>query len=465
MTGANYLLENNGTRLLVDCGLNQGTMYAEELNYQPFPYDPKEINYVFITHSHIDHIGRLPKLYKDGFHGKVYATIATRDLVEVALPDNLNKILEEAKQMAHEPLFTKKDVAGLMSLVEGVFYNEPIELGNGMSAVFHDAGHILGSAIVEIRWQANRQLPIANRQAREENFSDIIKIFFSGDLGNPPTPLLRPTEQIRDADYMVVESAYGDRVHEKREERKNRLVSIITETINRKGVLMIPSFAVERTQELLFTLNELFNSKHIPKVPVFVDSPLAIKMTEVYRKHSEYFNKETAYLIDSGDDVFNFPDLKLTITTEESKAINDVPAPKIIIAGSGMSQGGRIIHHERRYLSDPKSTILFIGYQVDGSLGRRIQKGESPVRILGEEVAVNCNIETISSYSAHADQPQLLRWVAASTGRDGNSVGHLKKAFVVQGEEESAKTLANLIHDNLGVEAVAPMGGAAVELD
>lgn len=452
VTGANYLLQHNGAKLLVDCGLNQGTMYAEELNYQLFPYNPKEIGYVFITHSHIDHIGRLPKLYKDGFRGKVYTTTATRDLMEVALPDNLNKILDEAKQMGHAPLFTKKDVTGLMGLVEGVFYNEPVELGDGIVATFHDAGHILGSAIVEIRWPS----PTINHQL--STISGIRKIYFSGDLGNPPTPLLRPTEQIHDADYIVVESAYGDRAHEAREERKNRLISVIAETVRREGVLMVPSFAVERTQELLFTLNELFNAKHIPRVPVFVDSPLAIKMTEVYRRHPEYFNKETAYLIDSGDDVFHFPGLKLTITTEESKAVNDVPAPKIIIAGSGMSQGGRIVHHELRYLPDPNSTILFVGYQVDGSLGRRIQKGDSPVKILGQAVPVRCRIETISSYSAHADQPALLRWVASSKNT-------LKKTFVVQGEEESAKTLANLMHDNLGLDAVAPVEGENFNLD
>lgn len=470
VTGANYLLENDGQKLLVDCGLNQGTMYAEELNYREFPYDPKEIKYVFVTHSHIDHIGRLPKLYKNGFRGKVYTTTATRDLMNVALPDNLNKILGEAKDMGHEPLFTKKDVTGLMGLVEGVFYNEPVELDNGISAVLHDAGHILGSSIIEIRWIRNFQSPIPNFQTNSKFKTQNLKpqaknqelktkkIYFSGDLGNPPTPLLRPTEQIHDANYIVIESAYGDRAHEAREERKNRLISVITETIKRGGTLMVPSFAVERTQELLFTLNELFNAGHIPKVPVFVDSPLAIKMTEVYRRHPEYFNKETSYLINSGDDVFNFPDLRMTVTTEESKKINDIRGPKIIIAGSGMSQGGRIIHHELHYLQDQKNTILFIGYQVDGSLGRRIQKGDSPVRILGQDIPVRCRIETISSYSAHADQPALLRWVS-------NSKDSLKKVFVVQGEEKPAKTLANLIHENLGVNAVSPVEGESFELD
>ncbi len=440
VTGANYLLDSGTVKILVDCGLNQGTKYAEDLNYQPFDYKPEEIKYVFITHSHIDHIGRLPKLYKDGFRGAVYATAATRDLMAVALPDNMKQIHHEAEENRHAPLFKQEDLDGLLSLVRGADYYERIDLGNGISAVFHDAGHILGSSIVEIQWAGE---------------GGDKKIFFSGDLGNPPTPLLRPNDTISGADYVVVESAYGDRAHETHEEGKEKLISVIEGTIKRGGVLMIPSFAIERTQELLFGLNELFNTNRIPKVPVFIDSPLAIKMTAVYQRHPECFNKETMYLIKSGDDVFDFPGLKMTATTEESKMINDIPPPKIIIAGSGMSQGGRILHHEVRYLPDSNSTILFVGYQVDGSLGRRIQKGEKEVRILGQSVLVNCRIETLSGYSAHADQPGLLKWIASS--RQGNKKP--EEVFVVQGEEEAAKTLANLAHDNLGINAVAPQAG------
>ncbi len=454
VTGANYLLDTGTVKFLIDCGLNQGSKYAEDLNYQPFKYDPKEIKFVFVTHSHIDHIGLLPKLYKNGFRGKVYTTSATRDLMAVALPDNVRQIFEEAKDAGHEPLFSQEDVDGLMSLVEGVHYNETIDLGTaeeldgGLRVFFHDAGHILGSAIIEVQWRESGELK---------------KIYFSGDLGNPPTPLLRPTEAIHDADYIVVESAYGDRMHEDRTERKQKLTEVIVSTIKRGGVLMIPSFAIERTQELLFELNELLNANLIPKVPVFIDSPLAIKMTAVYKKHSEYFNKEAIYLIESGDDIFNFPGLKMTATTEESKKINDMPAPKIIIAGSGMSQGGRILHHEARYLSDPKNTILFVGYQVDGSLGRRIQAGDKEVRVMGMSVQVNCNVATISSYSAHADQKGLYDWVAGSTKFKGGT-GNLKEVFVVQGEEEASKTLANLIRENLSVQAIAPTEGQVNEL-
>lgn len=454
VTGANYLLDTGTIKFLVDCGLNQGSKYAEDLNYQAFSYDPKEIKYVFITHSHIDHIGRLPKLYKDGFRGKVYTTSATRDLMAVALPDNMRQIAQEAKDGGHEPLFNQEDLDGLMSLVEGIHYDEVIDLdvaetqdGN-LRAILHDAGHILGSAIVEIQWKEKEELK---------------KIYFSGDLGNPPTPLLKPTEAIPDANYIVVESAYGDRLHEDRTEREQKLKDVIIETISHGGVLMIPSFALERTQELLFALNNFFNEKLIPKIPVFIDSPLAIKMTAVYKKHSEYFNKDAMYLIESGDDIFNFPGLKLTATTEESKQINDVPTPKIIIAGSGMSQGGRILHHELRYLSDPNNTILFVGYQVDGSLGRRIQSGDKQVKVLGQPVEVNCHVVTISSYSAHADQKGLYEWVAGATKLKGGA-GNLKEVFVVQGEEEAAKTLANLIRENLSVEAVAPTENQSFEL-
>lgn len=440
VTGANYLLDTGRTKILVDCGLFQGRKYAEDLNYQPFQYDPSQVKYVLVTHSHIDHIGRLPKLYKDGFRGKVYATAATIDLMTVALPDNMERIAEEARQEGHASLFNQDDLDGLLALSHGVNYGEKIELDD-ISCIFHDAGHVLGSAIVEI------------------NYSDK-KLFFSGDLGNPPTPLLRPTEFIHDANYLVVESAYGDRNHEARDERRRRLVTVIKDAIKLGGVLMLPTFALERTQELLFELHQMFNRKEIPPVPVFIDSPLAIKLTEVYRKHAEYFNKNAIYLIESGDDIFNFPGLKMTPTVQESKAINEVPPPKIIIAGSGMSHGGRILHHEIRYLSDPNSTILFVGYQVDGSLGRHIQRGDKEVTIFGQSVPVNCHIENITGYSAHADQKSLLHWVTAA--KTGNK---LKKVFVVQGEEEAAKTLAELIRENIGIGAVAPIEGESFDLD
>lgn len=439
VTGANYLLQHGETKFLVDCGLNQGSKYAEDLNYKAFVYHPAELKYVFITHSHIDHVGRLPKLYKDGFRGVIYATDATIDLMSVALPDNMMQIAREASEDGHPALFDDKDLAGMLTLVRPIAYNQNIELDSGISATLYDAGHVLGSSIVEFAWEGK-------------------KLFFSGDLGNPPTPLLRPTEFVHDASYVVVESAYGDRVHEDRSGRKDHLLNIIKKTIADGGTLMIPSFALERTQELLYELNDLHNSGKIPSIPMFIDSPLAIKMTGVYEKHVHDFNM-SAVRLSENDDIFAFPGLQFTPTSDDSKRINDVPAPKIIIAGSGMSQGGRILHHERRYLPDPHSTILFVGYQVDGSLGRRIQRGEKEVRIFNETIPVRCHVETLSSYSAHADQPALLHWV-----KEANTNGSLKQVFVVQGEATSAKTLANLIHEQLAVDAFAPTENQEVEL-
>ena len=345
----------------------------------------------------------------------------------IALPDNMQHITREAEAEGHAALFDQTDLDGVMDLVKGCDYGAPIDLGGGVRAILHDAGHVLGSAIVEIQYT-----PSSDGVLR--------KIFFSGDLGNPPTPLLRPTEFVHNANYIVVESAYGDRVHEQRHERREKLARVIKETIARKGVLLIPSFALERTQDLLFELHELHTGKQIPDIPIFMDSPLAIKLTGVFEK---YFPHR-----------FEFPGIEFTLTSDQSKHINNVPAPKIIIAGSGMSQGGRILHHEKRYLSDPQNTILFVGYQVDGSLGRRIQRGENPVKIFGETVPVRCHVESLSGYSAHADQPALLHWIKEAN--TGNSLQHV---FVVQGEETAAKTLANLIHDTLGVTATVPHAG------
>ena len=465
VTGANYLLEIGNIKVLIDCGMFQGSRYSEDLNYEKFPYDPAEVDFVFITHSHTDHAGRLPKLYKEGFRGKVIATNAALDLIRKALPDNLNLIKQEAEEAGREPLFSLKDLEGVLELARGVDYEEEVEIGDGFKAVLHDAGHILGSSMVDIQYPINN--PPSHKASVDARFSNPLnilgektgKIYFTGDLGNPPTPLLKPYKFVDDASYVVIESAYGSRTHEDKAERKNILQKVIIETMQRSGVLMIPSFAMERTQELLYELNNLFNSGKIPKVPVFVDSPLATNLTEVYRKHSDYFNKETAYLVETGDDIFNFPGLKFTRTAEESKQINNVPPPKIIIAGSGMSTGGRILHHERRYLQDPNSAILFIGYQVKGSLGRRILDKEKEVKIFGEKVSVNCRVEAIGGYSAHADQQMLLEWVkAAATG------GKLKKVFVVQGEEDSSLTLARKIERALEIDAIVPKPGESFEL-
>jgi metallo-beta-lactamase family protein len=440
VTGSNYVLEVGQSKIMVDCGMFQGSSDAEEKNYEKFPFDPVSINFVFLTHSHADHTGRLPKLFKEGFRGILYATPPTLDLTRVALPNNLSLMNDEAKKGNHEPLFSEEDLAGVLSLAQPLDYGKELNLIDGVKVILHDSGHILGSAIVEIQAEGKR-------------------IYFSGDLGNPPTPLLKDFEYPEEANYILVESAYGNRVHEDRSKRREKLRTILKDTIINKGVLIIPSFALERTQELLFELNNMHNAGEIPEVPIFLDSPLAIKLTEVYQKYSKYFNKEAQGYLSTDNDVFNFPGLKYMLTTEESKQINNVPPPKIIIAGSGMSSGGRILHHERRYLSDRNSSILFLGFQAQGTLGRRIIDGAKEVKIFGENVSVNCTVKGIGGYSAHADQPTLLGWL--SKGAQG---GQLKKVFVVQGEIESATSLAAKIKEELMVDAIAPAPGQSFEL-
>lgn len=429
MTGSNYMLESRGQRILVDCGLHQGSHYAEKQNFEPFPYNPKEIKAVFITHSHIDHIGRLPKLWKDGFRGTIYSTPATKDFAELLLLDSEHILDDEAKREKKPPLYNVDDVNSVMKLWQKRSYHEAVEVGP-FRAEFYDAGHILGSAFIKIE---------------AENKS----VVFSGDLGNSPAPIIQPLEKITDADYCLVESTYGDRIHEGVDKRKEQLEDAIEDTVKSGGTLMIPTFAMERTQELLFHLHQLFSEGRIPRVPVFIDSPLAIKLTAIYKKYESSFNKETLAVAKSGDDILNFPELRLTLTTEQSKGINNVPSPKVIIAGSGMSHGGRILHHEMRYLPDPKSMVLFVGYQAHGSLGREILDGKEEVKIFGEKVAVRCKKRVIPGYSAHADQPHLLGWISAMRKT-------LKKVFVVQGEKESSDALARKIVDDLAVQAFVP---------
>ena len=439
VTGSNYLIDTGKTKVLVDCGLMQGSRHAEDQNYEPFPYDPKEITAVFVTHAHIDHSGRLPKLVKDGFTGTIFTTYPTQDLIKIMLHDSQGLIAREAEDEGRTPLYLEEDVENAVARVKGMEYGEEFTIGDDIRVRFRDAGHILGSAIIEM-W------------IREG--SDEKKIVFSGDLGNPPTPLLRPTEFIDEADYVVMESTYGDRLHEDRDERKNILEDVIEDTVLKGGVLLIPSFAIERTQELLYELNALVEHGRVPKVPIFIDSPLAIDAIDIYRKYPQYYNKEAAYLLASGDEIFRFPNLTLTRRSEESKRILQVPAPKLILAGSGMSTGGRILHHERAYLSDPHTTLLIIGYQSAGTLGRRLLEGQQEVVIFGEQIVVRAKVLAIGGYSAHADQNGLYTWLARI--QEG---GHLKKAFITHGEEAPALAFVQLLRDNMGVDAVAPMLG------
>ena len=442
VTGANYLIETANTKVLVECGLAQGDRKARDSNYKPFPYDASTVDAVLLTHAHIDHTGRVPKLFKEGFTGRIIATVPTVDLMKIMLEDSAGLLANEARREKKEALYSEADADYTADHAEGIKYGKEIKISPEIRVRFRDAGHILGSAIIEM-W--------ITEPGRDE-----VKIVFSGDLGNPPTPLLPPTEYIDKADYVLVESAYGNRLHENAQERKNILEDVIENTVSRGGTLMIPSFAIERTQELLFELNELIENHRIPRVPIFIDSPLAIKATAIYRKHESYYNKKAKYIIDSGDKVFKFPGLKFTKSTAQSKAINNVPSPKIIIAGSGMSTGGRILHHEIRYLPDPNSTLLIIGYQVYGTLGRRLLDGAKQVTIMGKKVSVRARSKAIGGYSAHADQAGLINWVKHIRG--------VKQVFVVQGEVEASTTLAQKLKDNYGIDASAPKEGDVVEL-
>lgn len=430
VTGANYLLEYEGTRVLVDCGMLQGLDFVEHVNYEPFPFDPASIDYVFITHSHIDHVGRVPKLVRDGFRGEIVATEPSVELAQLSLRDSVRIIAEEARLRGREPFFTLADVEAADRHFRPRKYHDTVSLPGGVKVKVLSAGHVLGSAMY--RFEADGKV-----------------ITFSGDLGNAPAPLIGPPDHVGATDYLVIESAYGNRKHPPLSEGADRLRQVIIDTIQRGGTLMIPSFALERTQIVLFHLNNLVETGAIPAIPVYVDSPLAINITKVYRKYESYFKEDVQSQIASGDKIFDFPMLRFSSTKEESKAINDVKGPKIIIAGNGMSTGGRILYHEMRYLSNPKNTILLVGYQVQGSLGRQILDRRDYVHILGKKIELRARVEQISSFSAHADNPQLINFVTKNISNIPRQI------FVVQGEEDAAEQLAFDL-DELGYDAYAP---------
>ena len=436
-TGSNYILESGGTKIMIDCGLHQGSHYADRENFEKFAYDPKEVSAVFITHSHLDHIGRLPSLVLAGFKGTIYSTHATRDFAELMLEDSEHLLAKEAEREARPLLYRDSDIPKVTGLWKGLKYHEPVEVGP-FKVELYDAGHILGSAIIHIEAEGKT-------------------IVFSGDLGNVPSPLIKPTEKIPSADYCLIESTYGDRVHEDVAQRREMLLGAIEETFKAGGVLMIPTFAMERTQDLLFHFHQLNEEGKLPNEPIFLDSPLAIKLTELFKKHEDAFNDKVENIVKVGDEVLSFPELRVTLSTEESKGINDVPPPKIIIAGSGMSNGGRILHHELRYLPDSKSEVVFVGYQAEGSMGRQLLEGATEVHIFGEAVPVRCRRIDIPGYSAHADQPHLLDWLSSMKGS-------LKKVFVVQGEQTSSETLAHKIIDGFGIAAEVPHANESVTL-
>ncbi|MBI4137864.1 MAG: MBL fold metallo-hydrolase [Candidatus Sungbacteria bacterium] len=426
VTGACYLIETKNARMLVDCGLFQGSREAEDDNFAAFSFDPASVDALFVTHGHLDHVGRIPKLVAEGFRGPIYSTPPTEDLGRLILEDALR--LDERDR--GRQLFESGDLDRASRQWSAQEYGTPFEKG-GVRARFLNAGHILGSAFVHME-------------------ADNKTILFTGDLGNIPSLLLPPPAPPPAAEYLVIESTYGSRTHEPSENRILQLERAVEDAASRGGTLLIPAFAAERTQDLLHALNEMIHFKRVPDVPVFVDSPLAIRITEMFERYPSYYTEDIQNLFARHRNLFRFKRLRMTRTVEESKAIATVPPPAVVIAGSGMMTGGRILHHALRVLPDEKSILLIIGYQAPGSLGRRLIDGETEIKILGRVVSVRAQIRRISGFSAHADNPQLFSFVAGL--KDG-----LKRVFVVQGEEAEALHLTQEIRDRLGVAADAPV--------
>ncbi|MBI4068068.1 MBL fold metallo-hydrolase [Candidatus Kaiserbacteria bacterium] len=437
VTGANFLFETGTQKLLIDCGLIQSNDFCDAINWSDFPYNPADIDVLFVTHGHTDHIGRIPRLVAQGFRGRIYSTPPTKDIARLMLEDALRVMKDELakRENPRQPLYTESDIESALAIWDTFEYHEKISL-NDASAQFLDAGHILGSAMIEL--------------IRGDK-----TIVFTGDLGNDHIAIARKTEEITDVNYLVMESVYGDRNHEGSEVRRQMLRNAIDFTREHKGVLLVPAFSLERTQVLLYEINELIAAGMQP-IPVFLDAPLAIRLMDVYQKYPEYLNDEVRERI-AHDDPFSFKGLTLTPSMEDSRAIYDAPNPKVIIAGSGMSHGGRIRGHEKQFLGDKKTTILFPGYQSVGSLGRRLAEGATKVNIDGEWVHVHARTAQLHGYSAHKDRDGLIAFVELTAKT-------LERVFVVMGEPRSALFLTQRLRDFLDVDAIAPDAGESFTL-
>ncbi len=447
VTGSKFWLQTPAGNVLVDCGLYQGQEHPRVQNNLDLNIGPADIKWVLLTHAHIDHSGLIPRLYKLGFRGQVVTTAATADLCELMLLDSAHIQEEDAKfdlkkwrrygrpGPPPQPLHTVQDVQQCLQTFQPVAYDEKIQLAPGLVVRFRDAGHILGSASIEV-WLT---------EGDQEH-----KIVFSGDIGSPNRPILRDPQPPPEADFVVIESTSGDRRHKPRAESVTRLRNIIRTTIKRRGHVLIPAFAVGRTQEVLFELADFIRAGDIPQIPVFVDSPMAVEATEIFRRHPECFDQEMNQLIQSDQSPFRFPGLQIVRTREESMRINDFRKPCIIISASGMCTGGRIRHHLRHHLGHRQDTLLFVGYQAAGTLGREILDGAKRVQIFPREThRVRCKVESLDGFSAHADQAGLLAWLerVASNTPD---------VFVVHGEEQAAFALSKAIVDRLGLRVHVP---------
>ena len=463
VTGSNFLVVAAGKKFLVDCGLYQGKAELEEQNYREFDYNPAEIDFMLLTHAHIDHSGRIPKLYNDGFKGPIYAHKATCDLCQIMLPDSghiqemeaewKNKKRIRKGQPTRGSLYTAEDALKCMEIFVPVKYDEIIQVSENIYVRFNDAGHMLGSSTIEI-W--------AKEDGKET------KAVFSGDLGNNDIPLLSEPTMIDNCDYLVMESTYGSRLHIRNDQKAELFLKIVSETIDNGGTVVIPSFAVGRTQEILYEINKIKENRHdeeflreyrtLMKVPVYVDSPLAISATQVFKENMDLFEDEVKEEMERGNNPLEFPGLKFTQTADESKALNESDEPSIIISASGMCDVGRIKHHLKHNIWNPKSTILFVGYQAPGTLGYEIVNGAKKVTIFGEEFAVNARIEYIEGYSGHADQEGLMNFVYSFYNKP-------KHIFLVHGEEESQEVLRNKILENTGIGVTIPEYGETYQLD
>lgn len=440
VTGSNFLITvTDGaqkTQVLIDCGLSQGEKFCESVNGETFAYDPTTVDAVIFTHAHADHIGLFPKLVKEGFTGKAYATAPTRDLMPIMLEDSVMLMDAEAKRCGTAAPYIAADVDRAVALLQSVEYHQKISIAPGVSATLLNAGHIVGSAIVVVEALDKR-------------------LVFTGDLGRVPSILVPDREVPTGVDVLVTESVYGNRTHGSIDASLAELKQALLDTAKKKGVLLIPAFSLERTQIILAAIDKMVGEGAVPQLPVYMDSPLASKVTNVYTNYPAYLRDDVRKRLESGDDPFSFPSLHVTVNKEASHAIDGAPGPKVIIAGAGMSHGGRIRHHESLYLGDPKTTLMLVGYQVPGSLGRRLKDGQPKIEIDGKWIKVRATVRVVDGFSAHADRDDLLNFAEAVAP---------KRVFVVLGETEAATFLAQRISGFLGLPVDVPREGEVYEI-